>query len=640
VASFPLSQAPWDNGTTVGVYPAVAVPAGSDVPTGSPVTTGTVSGGSVTFTGLEEQVHYYAYAGGRGVRFMVPRVSAQTPDRTRIEALERAVRPPGSEGPRDDLQDLLDDAAEDAVRLTGVYRITAQLTIPSGARVDAREATFIPSGFNSHVFVGDSPTPRTPTTTYQLTADTVVGAYTVTVSSGDSANFAAGDRVTLRDATYALGGENCRRETNVVKSVNTGTGVITLERPIGHVYAAANDSWIAEITPVTDVHWQGGTFDMSGIAGGIAADCDAVYLDWPENCIVEGITVHDHPDKSVDFHGGIDSVIRDCNAHSPSRDGAGEGYNMRVHYSRDCRIEGGWSRNVRHHADISGGQGCWVRRGKSSGRTSTDQCGAFLHGLEERWCGIEGFQADNMGVGAGAGNGSFGASYDCTVDAHLTGCDTGFFIAQGCSGMKIRGRADESVIRGLAIDNSACDIDVIVDGITTNPSNYGAVNIAGTSDVTGRVRVRNAIYRSINVTSSGTVALDVDVDHPAAATNIPVVGSSLAATSRLTLRGRVVANNAGSAAIAATGNAAAIVTLVRGLEILGTYSARFANTAGAVLIGGARRETEGTAAPAAGTWEQGDRCWNTTPSAGGAPGWVCTTAGTPGTWKAMANLAA
>jgi len=24
----------------------------------------------------------------------------------------------------------------------------------------------------------------------------------------------------------------------------------------------------------------------------------------------------------------------------------------------------------------------------------------------------------------------------------------------------------------------------------------------------------------------------------------------------------------------------------------------------------------------------------------GAPGWVCITAGTPGTWKAMANLAA
>jgi hypothetical protein len=48
----------------------------------------------------------------------------------------------------------------------------------------------------------------------------------------------------------------------------------------------------------------------------------------------------------------------------------------------------------------------------------------------------------------------------------------------------------------------------------------------------------------------------------------------------------------------------------------------------------------GTVFPTAGVWNQGDICWNTTPSAGGTPGWVCTTAGSPGTWKAMANLAA
>lgn len=52
------------------------------------------------------------------------------------------------------------------------------------------------------------------------------------------------------------------------------------------------------------------------------------------------------------------------------------------------------------------------------------------------------------------------------------------------------------------------------------------------------------------------------------------------------------------------------------------------------------RVTFGTAAPSTGTWTRGSICHNSTPSAGGAPGWVCVTAGTPGTWKAMANLAA
>jgi len=46
-----------------------------------------------------------------------------------------------------------------------------------------------------------------------------------------------------------------------------------------------------------------------------------------------------------------------------------------------------------------------------------------------------------------------------------------------------------------------------------------------------------------------------------------------------------------------------------------------------------------TAAPTTGTWAVGDTAWNTAPAAAGTPGWVCTTAGTPGTWKAMAVLA-
>jgi hypothetical protein len=46
------------------------------------------------------------------------------------------------------------------------------------------------------------------------------------------------------------------------------------------------------------------------------------------------------------------------------------------------------------------------------------------------------------------------------------------------------------------------------------------------------------------------------------------------------------------------------------------------------------------AAPATGAWRVGHKVWFTAPAAGGAPGAVCTTAGTPGTWKNMANLAA
>jgi hypothetical protein len=46
------------------------------------------------------------------------------------------------------------------------------------------------------------------------------------------------------------------------------------------------------------------------------------------------------------------------------------------------------------------------------------------------------------------------------------------------------------------------------------------------------------------------------------------------------------------------------------------------------------------AAPTTGTWARGDVVWSTVVAAQGVPGWICVTAGTPGTWKAMAVVAA
>lgn len=59
---------------------------------------------------------------------------------------------------------------------------------------------------------------------------------------------------------------------------------------------------------------------------------------------------------------------------------------------------------------------------------------------------------------------------------------------------------------------------------------------------------------------------------------------------------------------------------------------------GHMMIGG-KRHFFGTAAPTVGTWDRGDVVWNIEPSSGGPLYWACTTAGTPGTWKAGANLA-
>jgi hypothetical protein len=46
-----------------------------------------------------------------------------------------------------------------------------------------------------------------------------------------------------------------------------------------------------------------------------------------------------------------------------------------------------------------------------------------------------------------------------------------------------------------------------------------------------------------------------------------------------------------------------------------------------------------TAAPTAGTWAVGQIVFNSAPTAGGNIGWVCVTAGSPGTWKAFGTIA-
>lgn len=47
----------------------------------------------------------------------------------------------------------------------------------------------------------------------------------------------------------------------------------------------------------------------------------------------------------------------------------------------------------------------------------------------------------------------------------------------------------------------------------------------------------------------------------------------------------------------------------------------------------------GPSAPASGTYRVGDIVWDEAPAAGGTVGWICTTAGTPGTWKAFGSIA-
>jgi hypothetical protein len=72
MSSFTIGGQAWPEGTVVNVYRAASLPAGATVPVGpTAAPAATVSGGSVTFTGLTENVRYVAYAGGVSRYFLV-----------------------------------------------------------------------------------------------------------------------------------------------------------------------------------------------------------------------------------------------------------------------------------------------------------------------------------------------------------------------------------------------------------------------------------------------------------------------------------------------------------------------------------------------------------------------------------------
>jgi hypothetical protein len=100
VASHTIGGQTWPSGTTVSVYSANALPASGDgTPVGVAVTSAVVSGSSVTFDGLSENVRYLAYAAGVGKRFLVPQVDPMDARslRARVDELE-GDRVPAVEG--------------------------------------------------------------------------------------------------------------------------------------------------------------------------------------------------------------------------------------------------------------------------------------------------------------------------------------------------------------------------------------------------------------------------------------------------------------------------------------------------------------------------------------------------------------
>lgn len=167
------------------------------------------------------------------------------------------------------------------------------------------------------------------------------------------------------------------------------------------------------------------------------------------------------------------------------------------------------------------------------------------------------------------------------------------------------------------------------------------VRSGGTATLTKALTVNNS---NAVIIKDGLVTFSLDVYADTATVSYFTLALNDGGTQVFTISGSGVANWSTYSVTGHFSSATTALNAVLSTDTDGTYwiaNPRIYACADASLMVGfaGTPRFANSAIPTAGTWAVGDTIWNTAPVAGNTPGFVCTTAGTPGTWKAMANLA-
>ena len=263
-----------------------------------------------------------------------------------------------------------------------------------------------------------------------------------------------------------------------------------------------------------------------------------------------------------------------------------------------------------------------------------------------------------------------GDSFSGTAD------NTGFYLnGTGCEGIHIT----DNVIAGFDIDIDVADAifvnilgnDLVatsvgiryatVSNIFNIKNNYIQVNGPGDACIYG-LGLNSAVQSQINI--EGNVCIATDVVQVGIRINGPLntnqFHSRLAGNHFIGLTTNdIVLNNPGQCFL--ENNRCISTTPTNSISIGGIVTAPVyvgnnyfqkalfvdtaANYTGGLLIlennteSGTFLPRKQAAVPTTGTWRVTDVVMNSAPAAGQPAGWICTVAGTPGTWRPMANLA-
>jgi hypothetical protein len=232
----------------------------------------------------------------------------------------------------------------------------------------------------------------------------------------------------------------------------------------------------------------------------------------------------------------------------------------------------------------------------------------------------------------------------------------------GFRGIEITGTADNKPelveVSGNMIDTAA-DIGIYVGNVKHFTIANNMISDTGGSGITyalceGNGKIADNLIKAAGSTGIGYVGVQKSLCLSIAGNMIDSPASQGIAAENigeLLLHGNIVKNvasvNGTQRAFRIGGTSAVDIASVKNNVVSGTVASGPVTYTGAGVTALQEEGNSwngavkyGSAAPATGTYAQGDIVYNTTPIPGGGIGWVCTSAGSPGAWKAFGTIEA
>jgi hypothetical protein len=325
----------------------------------------TVSSGSGTDSALRTDLAdtTVALAGARLVGFR--QTAASSVARTALAKMRDVVSVKDfgavGDGVNDDTAEIQAavNAAATVTIPAGTYLISSTISVPSGTTVILDENAVIDMSAASGIVAFRSQ--GTFGTAYNLTANTTSFGTTITVSTSDSANFAAGDWVQVFSTEVFDPGwtDSPFGEIAHVDSVNTGTGVLTLSAPLaGGTYKTANTAQVRKCNFTSNVNVIGGQFLGANNA---AVNNTAVRFDVAFNCVVDGIRARYCNGNTINIRSGLFCTVRNVLIEDVIDVSNGYGVNF-TDTCQDCTVVDSSFLRTRHSVTNTGSDKGQCRR--------------------------------------------------------------------------------------------------------------------------------------------------------------------------------------------------------------------------------------------------------------------------------------